>query len=175
MQIYTHAMIGWLISQPMLNRKDRILITTAAMVPDLDAVSLLGGVDAYTHYHHTFGHSALMGALVIPILAYFSRSRAQVAILATLSFASHLIADLLGSGRDWPIPLFWPISSRQFSFSPSFQWELASWQNAVACAACLMAVSVVGLIKRRTVVEVFSVRADKEVVAILRKRFARFI
>ena len=65
----------------------------------------------------------------------------------------------------------WPINDMEWL--PSWQWDLASWQNAlfgmtttIACLAC-------ALVKGRTPVELFSTAADAKVVATLRARFGK--
>jgi hypothetical protein len=165
----THGLIGWLIAQPLPERRDRVLVTAAAVLPDLDGLPILWGLGAYDRFHHTFGHNLFAGLAVTLACFLLGRSRRRAAALAAASYHSHIVGDLLGSGAGWPIPYFWPLSDAVYAFAPPFQWELASWQNAAVTVACLAATALIGIRRGRTVVEVASVRTDAEVVAVLRR------
>ena len=45
-----HAELSWLAGVRLTERRDRLLVTLAGVVPDLDGLSLLGGVDAYAKW-----------------------------------------------------------------------------------------------------------------------------
>ncbi|RZA06075.1 MAG: hypothetical protein EOP11_11230 [Proteobacteria bacterium] len=165
----THGIIGWLIAQPLAARKDRVLVTAAALVSDLDGLSLLLGQEAYGTFHHTFGHNLLFGILSSIIVALLSQQKYLAAGLGFLSFHSHLICDLFGSGEGWPIPYLWPSSRLTFVLPGSYGWELDSWQNLIITGIALIFVYWIALKKNRTIVEVVSVAADQTVVSILKK------
>lgn len=164
----THGLIGWTIAQPLTSRRDRVLVTIASVVPDIDGITLLGGVDLYHEYHHTFGHNVFLGLAFALASTFKSTQKALVLTLAFLSFHSHLICDLLGSGADWGIFYLWPISRMEITSFPPFQWELDSWQNLVTTIVFMAIVIFIGIRKGRTIVEVFSTKADGEVVKVLR-------
>jgi len=88
---------------------------------------------------------------------------------------SAIFIDLLGSGgRDgfiWPIPYFVPFSFHEYRWDG--QWPLGSWQNVVITAALVVVSIWLGTHRGRTIVEVFSRRADAALVAIFRRRFGR--
>jgi hypothetical protein len=170
MQIFTHALCGWLISQPLHTRRDRQFITLSAIISDLDGLTLLGGVEFYQTYHHTFGHNALTWTATVAGCALASKERAKAAFISFFGFGSHIILDLFGSGKDWPIQIGWPFWEWEFSFSPPFQWELSSWQNLLACILFLSAMLIVVIRKKRSIVEVFSIAADREVVRAINRR-----
>ena len=164
-----HGQIGWLAAQGLSARRDRVLVVLAGLAPDVDGLTLLAGQDAYDKYHHLIFHGYLGALITAVVCAIFARHKVAVALLALVSFHLHLVCDLMGSGVDWPIFYFWPTSLETIGWSGG--WELASWQNSVigfftsiACLAC-------ALRWRRTVVEVFSPRADAHVVATVRARF----
>jgi inner membrane protein len=165
----THGLIGWLIAQPLPARRDRVLVTAAAVVADLDGLSILWSLDAYDRLHHTFGHNLFAGLAVTLACLALARARPRAAALAAASYHSHILGDLLGSGAGWPILYFWPLSDSPFSFAPPLQWELGSWQNVAVTAACLTWAAAIGVRQGRTVVEVASAAADAEVVAVLRR------
>lgn len=57
-------------------------------------------------------------ALVVVVLcAAGARNRLKVAALALVTFHLHLVCDLIGAGRDWPIVYLWPLSNCGY-FSP---------------------------------------------------------
>ncbi len=166
----THALIGYLVSDSLPSRRDRIWVTIAAVIPDLDGLSALGGEELYGEWHHTFGHNVFF-AIAFALAAYaFTRSM-RASILAFISFHTHLLGDLLGSGQGWKIEYLWPFSRYGVEFAPPFQWELNSWQNVVVTIGCLIAIAWIGLRKKRTVLEVVSSKADARVVEILERRF----
>lgn len=167
----THALTGWLIAQPAAQRRDRALITLAAVIPDADGLAILGGERLYGEWHHTFGHNVFAAVVVTVACALLGRDRIRTGALAVLAFHSHLLGDVLGSGAVWPIQYFWPVSRVEWSTSPPFQWELVSWQNTAFTVACLFAVGAIGVRLGRTIVEVLSLRADVAVVSTLRRRF----
>ena len=161
--------MGWGISQPLSERRDRILVTVAAIAPDIDGVTLFGGVDLYHEYHHTFGHNIFLAVIFAIACVPTSREKKKIFLLALLSFHSHLIADLLGSGADWGIFYLWPFSRYEITSFPPFQWELHSWQNIVTTILLILGMYVFSLKKGRTIAEVFSLRLDAEVVKTFRK------
>ena len=165
----THALIGWTIAQPLESKKARALVTVAAVIPDIDGLTLLGGVELYHEYHHTFGHNIFLATLFSAFCLIGQKERMKLFWLAFLSFHSHLFCDLLGSGADWGIFYLWPVSKLEITSFPPFQWELESWQNVVCTILFLIIVGIIGIKKGRTIVEIFSARADLELVKVLRK------
>ena len=49
----THALTGWLLSQPLPETRDRRLVTLAAVIPDVDGLPLLAGQEAYATFKAT--------------------------------------------------------------------------------------------------------------------------
>lgn len=163
-----HAQIGWLCSLPLERRRDRVVVTLCSVVPDLDGAGLLVSEALYAAWHHKLAHGAL-AAVALPAVALAVTRRPAAAALALLSFHLHVVADLVGSGPGWPIFYFWPFSDVEWL--PSWQWDLASWQNAVIGMAITFTALGCALRYGRTPVELFSVRADAAVVRTLRARF----
>ena len=169
----THGLLGWCLSQKLEHRKDRIVITTASLLPDLDGVGAIISIDYYAKYHHVFGHNIFFG-LLLSLLSYlYCGQKWLTFVLCFLSFNSHILGDLLGSGMGWGIPYLWPIFSHVYEFSPPFQWELNSWQNLVITIILIMVIFYIGVKKDRTIVEIFSQNKDKEIVNILKKWFGK--
>lgn len=164
-----HAELGWLVAQPLRHRRDRILVTVAAIAPDVDGLTLLAGEAAYARWHHVVAHGFVAAGVTAVVVALFARERAKAALLSLMAFHLHLLCDLAGSGPDWPILYSWPFSVTEWSWEG--QWDLASWQNSVIGMAVTLTALLVALVARRTPVELFSVTADQKVVETLRKRF----
>lgn len=165
----THALIGWTISQPAESKRTRALITAASVFPDIDGLTLLGGVDLYHEYHHTFGHNLFLALGLSSLALLMKEQKLKTAGLVFASFHSHLICDLLGSGADWGIYYLWPLSRWEITSFPPFQWELESWQNILTTIIFMAIVMRIGVKKNRTIVELFSVGADAKFVTVLKK------
>lgn len=171
MNLLVHGELSWLVGHRLGARRDRLLVTLGGVLPDLDGLSLLAGEDAYARWHHLLTHGALAAVFLASSLALFARRRWAVFAGCLVTFHLHLACDLLGSGVGWPIFYLWPWSDAALSWAGG--WELASWQNTVIGLLATLAVLACALTAGRTVVELFSVRADRAVVAALRQRFGR--
>ena len=100
-----------------LSRRDRGLVTLAAVLPDVDGAGILvdfatgaspvGGL--YTDYHHVLAHN-LWAALFVSALAFaVANRRTLCAALVFVSFHLHLLGDLVGSAG--PGGSIWSISA----------------------------------------------------------------
>lgn len=173
MQLPTHLAISWLIGQHLRERRDRRLVTWAGVLPDLDALSLLGGAAAFSEYHHLLTHGLVAGVIISVLATVCAREQLKVLLLSLVTFHVHLICDWLGSGRDWPIVYFYPFSRREY-YTP-YGWPLASFQNVGVWLAAVALAVYVGIATGRTFVEAFlPARADAAVVKALRDIYARF-
>ena len=124
-----HLAISWLTGHGLAERRDRRLVAWSGVVPDLDALSLLGGVAAYSQYHHVLTHGVMAAVVGTALWTALARQRLKVFFGSLAAFHLHLICDLLGSGRDWPIVYWFPFSRHEF-MTP-YGWPLASPQNAI--------------------------------------------
>lgn len=168
-----HGAVGWLIGHRHPDKRVRVTTAVAAVIPDVDGVGLVVSEDLYVQWHHKLCHGAAFAVVVAVVAALVCRRHKPLhaAVLALAAYHSHIVMDLMGSGPGWPILYWWPWSSTEWL--PSWQWDLASWQNAVfgfvtivLCLACALTV-------RRTPVEVFSAKADAAVVEAIRQRCRR--
>ena len=163
-----HAEIGWLLSLPLEKRRDRLLVVAAAVVPDIDGAGLLVSDALYEEWHHRLAHGAIAAVAVALVVLLWTR-RPLAAALAVAAFHSHIAMDLAGSGPGWPILYWWPFAETEWL--PSWQWDLASWQNSLFGLAATLLCLACALPFGRTPVEIVSPRADARVVATLRARF----
>lgn len=152
MHLPNHLAIGWLTGHRELSRRDRLLIAWASVAPDLDTAAILFGQDAFGRWHHVLCHGIVF-ALVVTTFIYTITRNARVAALAFLSFHLHLVADLLGSGREWSMSYLHPFSDWQLGIS--WGWELASWQNTSIMVALLVAMVFTAKHLDRTFAEAF--------------------
>lgn len=167
----THLALSWLVGHPLMERRDRRLVAWAGLAPDLDALSLLSGPGTFSRFHHVLGHGVVAAVLVTTLFTVFARDRLKVAALALVTFHLHLVCDLIGAGRDWPIVYFWPFNNYEY-FSP-YGWPLASWQNAAITLVALAFIAWIGIVRGYTFGETFlPAKADGAVVEALRRRFA---
>lgn len=166
-----HAELSWLAGVRLTDRRDRVLVTLAGVVPDVDGLSLAWGVDSYARWHHVLTHGLVAAVVVALVFGALARRRLVVGALSFAAFHLHLLCDLAGSGPGWPITYLAPFSRAETMWSG--QWNLASWQNSVIGLAATLVVLACALPFGRTIVELFSVKADLKVVATLRARFGR--
>ena len=59
-----HAAVGWLIGQPLKERRDRIVVAVAAVAPDIDGLGLLVSEELYVEWHHRLAHGAIAAVVV---------------------------------------------------------------------------------------------------------------
>jgi len=191
MHLPTHALLGWLVAESAeLERRDRILVFAAGVVADFDALVVVPGflaggfsVDAakaaFQAWHHIISHNILTACVYAALVALLARRRAVAAGLALLGFHLHLLCDLVGSagpdGSYWSLPYLVPFDQLLWGSTwrplPPYQWGLASWQNVTITILALGASAHLGARRGRTIVEVFSRRADAAVVEVLRRRW----
>lgn len=180
----THLLTGWVVASAAgLNRRERAVVTVAAVIPDVDGLGVVAEALTsnsahpllwFSKYHHAL--HTLLFALIVAIAAYFvCRRNWKPALLAFGMFHVHLVQDLVGSrgpdGYDWPISYLSPLT-QQWSWSWSGQWDLNSWQNiAVTVALCSVAV-LLAVRRGYSPVDLFSPAADRHVVDALHRRFS---
>ena len=166
-----HAAVGWLIAQPLQRRRDRVIVAAVAVLPDVDGLGLLISEELYLEWHHRLAHGAAAAVFFTAACALLVHPRLLGALLGCLAFHSHIVMDLCGSGPGWPILYGWPWSTTEWL--PSWQWDLASWQNSLFGLATIVVCLSMALLKGRTPVEIFSLRVDGRVVEAVRARFRR--
>jgi membrane-bound metal-dependent hydrolase YbcI (DUF457 family) len=177
----THFLHGWALAQLLAERRDRIIVTIAAVVPDIDGLGIIPEIltrnsahplAGFSEYHHLLAHNLWAALLTTCAAATCARKKAMTALLAFISFHLHLMGDLLGSrgpdGYQWPIKYLYPLSATEWTWRG--QWPLASWQNMVVTIALISFAFYVARVKRITPVEVFSTRADEAVVKAIVRR-----
>ena len=179
----THFLTGWVLANSAaLSRRDRALVTWSVVVPDVDGLGIIAEVLTrnsshpllwFSRYHHSLHNLAF--ALVIAMLAFaLAEQKWKTAALCFLGFHVHLLEDLLGSrgpdGDQWPIPYLAPLSSAA-NLTWHGQWALNAWPNFVITMALLGMTFYLARARGYSPLEMVSERADRALVAALRKRF----
>ena len=180
----THFLTGWLVANiDHLERRDRALVTLAAVIPDADGLGILTdvaskdpglGFGLYGQYHHVLAHNVFFGLLLAVAGYTFSKKRILTTLLVILSFHIHLLEDLLsGRGPDgtiWSISYLFPVLP-DIEFSWSGQWELNAWPNVAITAVLLLLIFYLAWKRGYSPVGIISSSADHVFVDTLRKRF----
>lgn len=184
----THFTVSWSVAETVgRTRRERLCITLAGMLPDLDGAGLLvdltnrvlGRPESFWSeaLHHVLFHG-LLGAAVTVVAAMLLGCRRIIALLAVmLTFHLHLLCDVLGSrgpapDEIWPIRYLAPFSDAG-SFAWPGQWPLNAWPNVVL--TCVL-ICWIGMRAIKTGVSPFSLlstRLDAKVVKALRARWAQ--
>ncbi len=99
----THALTGLMLSRAGADRWCRHaawLLPLAALTPDVDLVSALGGTLSYVHIHRGFTHALVMAPVMalLPVALVWLFSRrgfpwVRAYLLSLLGVASHLLLD----------------------------------------------------------------------------------
>lgn len=186
MHLQSHLAAAWIVGSALEHRRDRRLVAWAGVVPDLDGLAVLGGVDAFGRWHHVLTHgllAAVVTAGVVLALAapasdqvrpapWADPSRRRTALLAFAAFHLHLALDLLGSGAGWRIAYLHPFSSGDIGIA--WGWALASWQNVLATMAFIGWSLRTAVTARRSFVEAWMPAAvDAAFCALVRRTWAR--
>ena len=151
-----------------MDRATRFWCLTASLIPDVDGLSLLGGVECYRTWHHILAHNLLFCGVVVGASARWIGLRARPLALVGLAFLSHLIGDYFGSGPGWSIHPYLPFNSTEY-LCP-FAWELASWQNFVITLVAGAVAIEIAVRCGRTPLEFIHGGLDRAVVDTLRLR-----
>lgn len=181
----THFLTGWVLANAAnLDRRDRVLVTLAGVIPDVDGLGAVADLltrhseqplDWFARYHHSLHNLGF--ALMVALLAYvLGNHRWKVASFAFVSFHLHLLEDVLGArgpdGYQWPIPYLMPFS-RSAQIMWHGQWALNAWPNFVVTLGLLYVTLYLAWQRGYSPLELVSLRADAVFVDALRRRFPR--
>jgi len=183
--VVTHLLVGWTVAEHTTKSpRDRMLITWASVLPDLDGLGLIadmvagwtgGTIQWYDRFHHILLHGLPGALLATAILACFAEQRTRAAVLIFISYHLHLLGDLLGSrgGDDvsyWPIHYLSPISEAM-TYTWSGQWPLTSWQNTTITVVLMAYALALAVQRGYSPVGLFSRKADAVFVETLQRRW----
>lgn len=147
-----HLLGGAAVYLAASRKEDRSRFTLGAalfgsILPDFDFFPGLF-VGKLSTYHHGISHSLmfaiLFGAVVLIIARHAQKNNpARAAIIAGLSYASHVILDFLGANEGTRgVPMLWPFWNEKFGvdlgllghfrYSDSGIWSVIRWDNIPA-------------------------------------------
>ena len=180
----THGLSGWVLGSVLdLDRRDRGLVTLAALAPDLDGAGLLidlaragteGPRELWEAYHHVGAHNLSFALVLTGIALGLGHRRWLTAALTFVMVHLHLLEDLIGSrgpdGFQWPIHYLMPFE-RSLALTWEGQWALNAWPNIALTALLIGASGYYGWRQGWTFIGLVWQRADAIVVKALRQRF----
>lgn len=182
----THLLVSWSVaSTARINRRERVLVTLAGVLPDIDGAGIV--YDLLTHrpgqplelwatYHHALGHNIGFGLLLMISAFALSTRRWMTTLLVLTSFHLHLVCDVLGArgpdGYQWPIPYLLPFSDA-WQWVWAGQWQLNAWPNFAITIAAILLTFFMAWKKGRSPLEIISLRANRGLVDALRNRFGK--
>ncbi|MHC4389822.1 MAG: metal-dependent hydrolase [Planctomycetota bacterium] len=182
----THVLASWVLARLPTGseRRERVAVTLAGVVPDLDGLGAIPDLftrwftehpTAFYHsYHRLVAHNLVAAVLVAAIVAWVAGpgARFRAAALSLVAFHLHLLGDLVGSagpdGFVWPVRYLWPLHDSAWSWAG--QWALNAWPNVAITVGLLVIAGGFAVRRGTSPVEVVSRRADKAVVQALRAR-----
>jgi LexA-binding, inner membrane-associated putative hydrolase len=181
----THFLTGWALANvARLERRERALVTVAAVIPDVDGLGAIpelltrGSAHPllwFSQYHHAL-HTLLFAVVVTVVAFALATRRWTTAALVFVAFHVHLLEDVIGGrgpdGYGWPIPYLQPFSNA-WTWTWSGQWQLNAWPNVALTCALIVVMMWIAVKRGRTPVEFVSCDADEAVVRTLRARFVR--
>ena len=158
MWIVGHAQVGWFLARAAkLESRDRRLVTACAVLPDLDGLTLLGGLDAYLAGHHVYLHNVLAIVLLPALALAFARRRVATGLAALGAVLLHLGSDGLGFLELRPL---WPFS-RWVWWPNDFNYPMAFFGEVLVPLALLAWGLSVFRRERLSVLELISPRVDR--------------
>lgn len=170
MWIVGHGQVGWLLAKvARLERRDRTLVTWCGILPDLDALTLLGGQDAYLRGHHVYLHNFLTAALLGVGAGALSRRRWLTALLGLGAALLHFASDGFGYLELRPL---WPFSRLVWWPNGGRHWVAGIGEIVVPTVLLGIGVAIFAR-WRISPFEAISPRIDGAIVGKLRARGAR--
>jgi inner membrane protein len=183
MTIGQHFIISWVVANSIaLDRRARVGITLAGIVPDIDGVgyivdklNLQFNIESsyFADYHHLYGHNIFAGLMISSIAGAFCQRKVSVFLLSLLTFHLHLLCDLAGSmgpdGYQWPIYYLYPLLP-DLQLTWSGQWELSSWKNSAIGVSFFVLALALARYRQVTFFEFFSAKIEKVVAEVARQR-----
>jgi inner membrane protein len=172
MNTEAHLAVGWILAHcgGGESRRFRGRVVLAALAPDLDAISYVGGPDLYARLHHAVGHNVFFSLFLSGFCMALDRQRPWKMLLFTqLAFYSHFLGDYFFTR--FPLEFFWPVSSKGYIYS--YRIGLDHWLNDVFGYASFLVFGLTGIRWGRTPIELLWPRLDQRVVNLFRRRTLR--
>jgi len=161
MSPFVHGLIAWLIAILFLGTvRDRRLVVIIGVMADIDGVFILFNRDLYLEYHHTFGHSFVLGIPLVLVLAAVAKERGRFIAAGLAAFSMHIVADIVGT--NWTTYPFYPASDMGFTVGDHLSNTVIYGMIApVTFILVLVALFVVAYYREVSPIEFFSVKWDR--------------
>jgi len=94
-----------------------------SLAPDLDILSIFGGIGCYAHYHQAITHTFWAAPALVFIVAYLFylwrpyKNLWGLLAVGTLGITLHILEDLT---IDWGMAFFWPFSNETYTLRVIF-------------------------------------------------------
>jgi len=146
----THYMFAYSLGRKWnLERPQLKALTFAALLPDIDVISILLGIEFFVEFHGTITHSIVVALLLSFILSFifFLYYRKNVVPFAILGVGMHLLLDFLPTlwprwGHEGMILLF-PFTANEFALRCVVPYSLLI---GVVCVSLLALFSLYALL-----------------------------
>lgn len=172
MWVIGHAQVGWFLARAArLERRDRALVAWCSALPDLDAITLLAGHEAYLRGHHVYLHNLLAAALLAAGACALAGRRLAVLGLGLAGALLHFASDGFGYLELRPL---WPFSRYLFWPNDGRHWVAAVGEIGVPVLLLAAGAWLFGR-ERISVLEALSARIDPWMAEKLRARAARLV
>ena len=169
MNTEAHLAVGWILAHAggAETRRFRRLVVFAALAPDLDVLSYVGGPNLYAKLHHALGHNLFVATLLSGFcVAMYRQKPWKMLLFSQLAVWSHLLGDYFFTR--FPLEFFWPVSSKGYIYS--YRIGLDHWINHVFGYASFLCFIRMAMRWKRTPIELVWPKLDERVVNLFRKR-----
>jgi len=146
----THYMLAYSLGRRWkLERPHLKALTFAALLPDIDVLSILLGIDFFIEFHGTVTHSIFVAIVLSLVLSltFFLYYRKNVIPFALVGVGMHLMLDFIPTL--WPrwghvgMMLFYPFSPQEFALRGVVPYSLLI---GVVCVVLLSLLSLYALL-----------------------------
>jgi len=160
-----HALLAWLVAAGMVKHlRDRRLVVLAGILSDIDGVFVLFDRELFDTYHHTFGHSFVLGIPLVLGLALLAKNRKSTALAAFTAFTVHVVSDIIAT--NWAVYPFYPFSDLHMTIGDHVtDGVIYGTIDPTIFLLALLLIVVVGYTKEISPVEFFWKKLDQKMVS----------
>ena len=165
MLIPAHAGVSWFVANLCKgDRRLRTAVFLCGVLPDLDGFGMFINADLYLKYHHVLTHGLVFSLISTLAATVICRGYRMKALLLTQgAFYLHYFGDYFFTR--WRLYYFAPFSMASFGH-PRAVW-LYHPINTVFVVLAMLAVIAIGVVYKRTPLEILSPSLDARVVNLL--------
>jgi hypothetical protein len=163
MFLHSHIGLGWCVAElGQGSARFRRWVLSAAVLPDLDGISILWGQEAFYQYHHLLMHGLSFSLLVsLGAVLHCKKERVKALLCTQLAFYTHYFGDYFLT--KFELSYFYPFSRQTFN-SPHSVW-IGNPINHIAGVVLIIAVIFLSCLFKRTPLESILPSYDKRLIA----------